>query len=216
MAQPKRPVQPAPIVAELGRPETPEEMAARKAASSKRYRDSKTPNNLVIALVASLAVVLVTVMIVVRPAPEPSDPIDYVSIAGQVQPDYDTAIARPVLPEEWRANAARIETGADGVAEWYIGFVTPSGQFAAITQGIEANPTWLASTLRNGLATGTTTVSGTSWDVYDRRGADDVGNLEYAMATVIDTSTLVLFGTASADEFDTLAAAALASIEETP
>jgi hypothetical protein len=206
----------APIVAELGRPETPEETAARKAASSKRYRDSKTPINLVIALLASLAIVLVIVVIVVRPAPPAADPIDYTAIAAQVQPDHDATIASPTLPEGWLANAARIQFGADGVAEWYIGFVTPEGDFAAVTQGIDANPTWLAATLRNGFATGTATVDGRTWDVYDRRDAEDIGNLAYAMTTEIDASTIVLFGTASDEEFETLAAAVDASVSATP
>ena len=37
------------VVAELGRPETPDETAARKAASSAAYRSSKTVRNLVVA-----------------------------------------------------------------------------------------------------------------------------------------------------------------------
>ena len=41
------------VVAELGRPETPDETAARKAASSAAYRSSKTVRNLVVALLVS-------------------------------------------------------------------------------------------------------------------------------------------------------------------
>ena len=47
------------IVAELGRPETPQETADRKAASSARYRSSKTFRNLVAALLITIAVVAV-------------------------------------------------------------------------------------------------------------------------------------------------------------
>lgn len=208
---PKEPAGP-PIVAELGRPETPEETAARKAASSKRYRDSKTSLNLVVALVASLAIVLVTVMIVVRPAPPPAEPVDYAGIAAQVQRGYEATIASPALSEEWRSNSARIETGRDGVPVWYIGFVTPKGDFAAVTQGIDANPTWVAATLEGGFATGTTTVGQVTWDVYDRRSNDDIGNFAYAMTTVIGDSTLVLHGTADDDEFTELAEAVARSM----
>lgn len=204
--------QQAPIVAELGRPETPEETAERKAASSRRYRESKTSINLVVALVASLAIVLITVMIVVRPAPPPADPVDYAAIATQVQADIGDVVANPELGSDWTANAARVSTGADGVTRWYVGFVTPESGFAAVTQGIDANPTWLATTLEGGFATGTTTISGHTWDIYDRRDGDDIGNFAYAMATVIGTSTVVLHGTASDEEFAELAAAVSASM----
>lgn len=216
MARTQGPERPAPIVAELGRPETPEEMAARKAASSKRYRDSKTSLNLVIALIASFAIVLITVAIVVRPSAPEGEAIDYRAIAAQVQPGYDATIASPDLPDDWRANDARITTGADGVTAWYIGFVTPAGDFAAVTQGIDANPTWLAATLRNGFATTTATIDGRTWDIYDRRDSEAPGNLAYAMSTEIDASTFALFGTASNEEFITLAAAVAASAESAP
>ncbi|MBF0671650.1 MAG: DUF4245 domain-containing protein [Salinibacterium sp.] len=200
------------MVAELGRPETPEETAARKAASSRRYRESKTSINLLVALFASLALVLVTVMIVVRPAPPPADPVEYSEIASQVQADIGEVVADPALGSDWVANAARVSKGADGVSRWYIGFVTPEKDFAAITQGIDANPTWLAATLEGGFATGTATIAGQDWDIYDRRDGDDIGNFAYAMATVIGTSTIVLHGTASDEEFAELAAAVTASM----
>lgn len=204
--------QQAPIVAELGRPETPEEAAARRAASSRRYRESKTSINLVVALLASLAIVLVIVVIVVRPSPPPAEPVDYSYVAAQVQPGYDETIADPALPSDWRANSARITSGRDGVAEWYIGFVTPAQDFVALTQGIDANPTWLAAKLDGGLATGTATIDGVVWDIYDRREAEDIGNLAYAMTAVVESGTIVLHGTAGDDEFRTVAAAVGASV----
>ncbi|MCW4386451.1 DUF4245 domain-containing protein [Salinibacterium sp. SYSU T00001] len=205
----------APIVAELGRPETPEETAARKAASSQRYRDSKTPINLVVALVASLAIVLVTVMIVVRPDAPAVEPTDYQAVAAQVQPDFEETLAAPVLPEGWWANAARISRGGDGVSEWYIGFVTPTQNFAAVTQGIDANPTWLQATLEGALATGTTSLAGHTWDIYDHRNDEDAGNFAFAMTTVVGASTVVIHGTATEDEFETLARATIAAVQET-
>ena len=54
------------VVAELGRPETPSETAARKAESSRVYRSSQTFRNLIAALLASVAVVLVIAFAVPR------------------------------------------------------------------------------------------------------------------------------------------------------
>ena len=60
------------IVAELGRPETAEETAQRKAENSRKHRANQTALNLVGATVASLAIVAFLVIVVVRPAPAPT------------------------------------------------------------------------------------------------------------------------------------------------
>jgi hypothetical protein len=44
------------VVAELGRPETPAETAARKAESSRLHRQRQTVNNLVYSLIATLGI----------------------------------------------------------------------------------------------------------------------------------------------------------------
>ena len=54
------------VVAELGRPETPEETAARQAENSLKHRQRQTVTNLVLALGASLLVVLALVLLVPR------------------------------------------------------------------------------------------------------------------------------------------------------
>ena len=46
------------IVAELGRPETPDETAARKAESSRVHRESQNTRNLVAALIVTIAIVM--------------------------------------------------------------------------------------------------------------------------------------------------------------
>ncbi|MEO7348435.1 MAG: DUF4245 domain-containing protein, partial [Terrimesophilobacter sp.] len=79
MSAPKEPR----VVAELGRPETPQEAADRRAEASRVRRQSKTFVNLVIALLASLAVVAVVVLVVVRPDAAPREPIDYAAIAAE-------------------------------------------------------------------------------------------------------------------------------------
>lgn len=192
------------VVAELGRPETPQETADRRAEASHMRRQNNTLFNLVIALLASLAVVAIIVLVVVRPDAGPREPVDYRSIA--VQASASVTLAAPDLSSDWRANSAIYSGGpADGVANWYVGFVTPDEQFIALHQGIDANPTWLANELAGMKATGSTTIDGIEWTVYDRRGAKDVGNRAYALSTVGAQSTYVLYGTASDVEFTTLA-----------
>ena len=56
-----RPSRESRVVAELGRPETAEETAARKAENSRNHRSRQTVNNLVYSLLATLGIVVVIV-----------------------------------------------------------------------------------------------------------------------------------------------------------
>ena len=70
------------IVAELGRPETPQETADRKAASSARYRSSKTFRNLVAALLITIAVVADVYLGVPRGSLAEPEPAEVPAAAG--------------------------------------------------------------------------------------------------------------------------------------
>jgi Protein of unknown function (DUF4245) len=201
-----------PIVAELGRPETPEEAAGRKAQASRTHRENQTFQNLAFALLACLIVVLVTVLVVVRPDPPAPPAVDYRTIASEAGSTVPLAV--PDLPSTWRSNSAMFdEKPADGVAQWYIGFVTPTQQFVGFRQGLNANPTWLANQLSGRTVTGTTTIGGVVWQVYEHRNVQDAGNLAYALSATSGDSDLVLFGTASDEEFGTIALSVAASVK---
>jgi hypothetical protein len=207
--QPRRENAPR-VVAELGRPETPEETAARKAENSRKHRENQTLINLVYSLVATLAVVLVLVLVVVRPEAPPRAPVNYGLIAKQNQPDASQTLIVPILPPEWTANSATLETGTDGITSWYIGLLTPSQQFIAMTQGIEANPTWVATLLNSSISTGSEDIEGIKWQVFDNRDATSngeavPGNLAYAMVATVGANTYILNGTADTNEFRTVA-----------
>jgi hypothetical protein len=193
------------VVAELGRPETPEETARRKAEASARRRSNQTVFNLVVATAASLLIVLFLVVVVVRPSAPPRPPVDYQAIAAEA----GVAAIAPRLPDTWTANAAELET-VGGVRTWSIGFLTPEGQFIALEQGLDANPTWLAQAVDGVAATGSTRVGGLEWSVYDDRDAQDPGNYAFSMSAETDRGIVVLHGTASDAEFALLAEAVAA------
>ena len=190
------------IVAELGRPETPEETARRKAEASARRRSNQTVFNLVVATGASLLIVLFLVFVVVRPAAPPRPPVDYHAIAAEAGDD----VLAPELPTTWSANAAELET-VGGVRTWSIGFLTPDAQFIALEQGLDANPTWLAQAVDGAVPTGSVSIEGLEWVLYDQRDADDPGNYAFSMSSETERGIVVLHGTASDEEFALLAAA---------
>ena len=185
----------------------PQESAPTIEERRAARRANQTTFNLVIALVASLGVVLLLVLVVVRPDMQPRT-VDWIAAGEASQSSVEATLAVPELPEGWSANRAQlVPTPADGVTRWEIGFLTPGGEFIALVQGIDANPSWLVTEVKNERATGETRLGGLTWDAYDRRDAPDPGNYEYLLTTTVDASTIVLHGTASDDEFETLAAA---------
>ena len=195
-----------PVVAELGRPETPGETAARKAENSRQHRANQTLRNLIWSLVATLAVVAVLVFVVVRPDPVNVGPVDYATVAEQAQGDIPVPLAAPTLPAGWSANEAELRT-SKGVTAWYIGFLTPGGDFIAMNQGFDANPTWIDGLLEGAAPTGSRTIGPVNWVEYDQRTSKDPGNVAYALVHDANGVSLVLNGTASDKDFGTLAAA---------
>lgn len=197
------------VVAELGRPETPEETAARKAQNSRNHRARQTTKNLVFALIASLAVLAVMVIMVPRSETNLAKPVDVAAVAKQAQGAFADPIAVPQLTPGWSSNAAEIRrSDADKVTEWYAGYLSPSGGYIGLHQARDANPSWVAAQLARQAATGPTTIAGINWTVYDHRNTDDdIGNARYALETEHNGRTYLLVGTATEAEFTELAAA---------
>lgn len=198
------------VVAELGRPETPEETAARKAQNSANHRNRQTVNNLVYSLIATVALVVLIVLMVPRGNPTATmDPIDYATIAQQAEGAEPDPLLVPKLPSDWSSNSAELRTRtADRVDSWYIGLLTPKGQYIGIVQGFEANDSWVAEQVNRSMIAGTREIDGVRWDIYDNRASTgNTGNVEYALTTKAGASSIVVFGTADDDEFRTVASA---------
>ncbi|MFC4223287.1 DUF4245 domain-containing protein [Lysinibacter cavernae] len=195
------------VVAELGRPETPAETAARKAENSRLYKSRKTINNLVLSLIATLGVVVVIVLAVPRGDYTVDRSVDFVSVAAEAQPSVTQPLVVPELPDGWKANAAELRhSKTDNVTSWYIGWVTPNEQFAALSQGLDSNPSWVANELEKTLASGTETIGGIQWTVYDNREShEDIGNVAYALATERNGNDYLVYGTADPSELTVLA-----------
>jgi hypothetical protein len=200
------------IVAELGRPETPDETAARKAENSRAHRANQTTRNLILAMLASLAIVLFIVLVVVRPSTNLVKSVSYRTVASQAQPDVAETLAAPPLPAGWKSNDAELKSDAGKTVTWYVGLITPKQQFIAIEQGIHTSNTWFGSLLGKDQPTGHETIAGIRWTVYNQRTASGVGNFPYSLSGTVGSSHLVLHGTASDAEFRVLATAISAQL----
>jgi hypothetical protein len=202
------------VVAELGRPETPQETADRKADARATRRRNQTATNLVIATIASLLIALFFGVLMSDTSGEGEvDVVDYATVAEQAQPGVSGAtLAVPELPAGWRANRAEIQRGADGVVAWRIGFVTPDNRYLGLLQGVDANATWTLSQFEDAGVTGELDAGGATWTVHGMLGETEA--LRGAgLDTTVGSSTYVLFGTASEAEFTELADAVLATAD---
>lgn len=197
-----------PVVAELGRPETPQETWERKDTARRARRQHQTAFNLVLALIASLGIVVFLVAVVARPDTTVDRDVDYRQVASQAAVPGVT-LAVPSLPDSYTSNRADFtDRAADGVDVWTVGLLTPDKQFIGLQQGIDANATWVADQLDQHAATGSRTIDGTKWTVYDRRDqGKDAGNQAYSLVTTFGRNTIVLAGTADDRSFRTVAAA---------
>jgi len=198
------------VVAELGRPETPAETAARKAESSRLHRQRQTVNNLVYSLIATLGIVLVIVLMVPRNNPGTvGKSVDWRSVAAQGKGTEPEPLLSPDLPSGWKANAAELRTGGvAGIDDWHIGFIAPDSQYVGLDQGFKADDTWVVTELDSIRATGSKTIDGVQWVVYDNRnGQSSSSDVTYGLVAQDGSSTVVLGGTASAKDFETVARA---------
>lgn len=197
-----------PIVAELGRPETAEEKASRVAAARAKRRSNQSTKNLVLSLGASLAIVLFLVLVAVQTAPE-TPAVDFEATAQEAADGLDRQVVAPVFPAQWTPTRAEL-TATLGVAEWRSVFVTngdPDGSLTMV-QGFDADTTWLSEVLRLGRTEGdAVTIGERAWTLYDRRENENLGLRQYALVTDTPDSIVVLYGSATEDEFALLATA---------
>jgi len=183
------------VVAELGRPETPEEAAERKAAHSAAYRSSQNVRNLIAALIVTLGVVLVVVFAVPRGTPAPQDDIDVAALAERISASEGRTLVVPGVPDEWRVNVARVE--GDTTRAWTIVYVPGEEQgFVRVAQGFDADPAWTTRVLRGADADETVTLDGVEWTRYDIADPEAAGNVTRALSAEAGADVVLVYGNA--------------------
>ena len=208
------------IAAHLGRPETPDEIAARKAESSRIYRGSQTFRNLIVALVVSLAVVAVIVWGVPRGEASEPAPINVAAIAADAEETTGHDAIVPDAPDDWRVNSARLENG--DVTTWSIAYVPTETGFLRLSQGFDADETWAARVLGGAAPTDAVTIDGVRWDVYEISDPEANANVSYALGTQAGADHVLVYGSSEPEVAADLAALvadqidALATAEGTP
>ena len=187
------------IVAELGRPETASETAARKAENSRLYRSRKTMNNLVFSLLVTVGLVAVIYLMVPRGTGDFEDrSVDVAQAAADAGASH--ALAVPEVPDTWKAKQAGL-TNENGLLYWQVLYTTENGAFATVMQayapdGSPVSEKWIATKLEDQDPTGSEQLGGMSWTVYDHqeRRADQV-NMRFGLEGSFEGDTVLVFGT---------------------
>lgn len=187
------------VVAELGRPETASETAARKAESSRIYRSSQNVRNLVAGLIATLAVVAIIVFAVPRGDLRPQEAIDAPAIAEKVSATTGHTALVPALPDLWRVNRASLEGGAP--AAWTVVYApteeSPDTGFVTFAQVFGGTDAWVPSNIAGASADGTVAVDGVEWTEFTVRASEASRNVSYALGTQAGDDYIVLYGAAT-------------------
>lgn len=212
------------VVAELGRPETPSETAARKAHDSRMYRQRKTVNNLVFSLLVSMGMVLV-IFLLTQPGEDvfKDRSVDVAELAESAAPSAARPLAAPQVPAEWKAKQAELR-GSGGVSSWHVNYTTVDAAtgteaYAAVVQaftadGAPVDETWIAQQLEGQVPTGDEQIEGIHWIVYEHGDRDrEQSNVLFALQGEWQGDTILVYGTDTPANLRVLAASVAKSLE---
>ncbi|GAB3454800.1 hypothetical protein GCM10027436_56510 [Actinophytocola sediminis] len=114
-------------------------------------------------------------------------------------------VRQPELSARWRANSSStssIGEGADADVVVRVGWVTPSGRYLQLSQsGGDAQAVLAAETGESAAASRSVEVAGVTWDEHASRRE------EVAWLTTFDGTVTVVTGSATEEEFRTMAEA---------
>lgn len=205
------------IVAELGRPETPEETASRKAAASAAYRSSQTMRHLIAALLITVGIVFVIYLGVPRGEPAPQDPVSVSDVATTASESTGLSLVTPETPEFWQVNKAELSPGDPSV--WNIVYApnTETG-YLNLSQAFTTENTWVSGFLQGAAPSATVELGGLVWNQYELKNSSQRGNISYALSYQMADSIVLLYSSGLdpvvTDEFATNIAPSLLDTEE--
>ncbi len=203
-----------PVVAELGRPETPEETAERKAAASRAYRSSQTMRNLIAAMLVTLGMLAIIVFAVPRGTLATPAPVDIATLAAEAESVMQRPVLMPDLGDQWRVNAAELGGGPVTVWDITLAPATQAGRgFARIAQAFDQNAAWAPLRLSGTAPTGTVQAGGYTWDEFVMRTPESTANISYALGTQAGRDYVLIYGSLTAEATAALAASLTAQLE---
>ncbi|CDJ99178.1 Amino acid transporters [Microbacterium sp. C448] len=206
------------VVAELGRPETPDETAARKAESSRVYRSSQTFRNLIAAIIVTVVVVFIVIFGVPRGELPERESIDPAPIAEQASESLGRSVIVPAVPSDWRVNIAELSSDGGssdgGSSSWSIAYVPDDEGFIRFAQAFDTDELWARSALAGTAPTETLQIEGVEWDVFEPADPSRAANISYALGTQAGADYVLLYGAVSPEQAAELATIVASDVKE--
>jgi hypothetical protein len=201
------------VVAELGRPETPDETAARKAESSRVYRSSQTFRNLIAAIIVTVVVVFIVIFGVPRGELPERESIDPAPIAEQATESLGRSVIVPAVPSDWRVNVAEVSSDG-GSSSWSIAYVPDDEGFIRFAQAFDTDEVWARSALAGSSPTDSVQIAGIEWDVFEPADPSRAANISYALGTQAGSDYVLLYGAVSPEQAAELATIVASDVEQ--
>jgi hypothetical protein len=174
--------------------------------SAARHRARQTVINLILALGASIGLVVTLVLIVPRDDSSRIREIDYTAISQKAKADSGFDVITITPPENWWSNNAMLTTNnIDTVPVFKAGFVGSDIKYVGYTQAFNANPTWLALSLNGKVLTKEYSSNHYKWDVYESIVKNEPKKtMDYIMVlNYKDQDYMLVYGVAEDSEFKT-------------
>ncbi|MEU8924462.1 DUF4245 domain-containing protein [Kitasatospora sp. NPDC048545] len=175
------------------------------AAESKGMRGRQTVRDMVLSMLAVGFVVWIGYLFLPHDAnSDPVHVVEYKVAAASAKRAAPYPLLSPDgLSDRWRATSVSYRSADQSNGKgnsWHLGFVTPSGQYAAVEQSDAPRDSLLADKVAGGKPDGASDVAGRTWDRVQ-------GDKARALTAQTGTGTAVLTGTASYEELAELAQA---------
>ncbi|MFG2817787.1 DUF4245 domain-containing protein [Kitasatospora sp. NPDC048365] len=168
--------------------------------SSKRGR--QTVRDMILSMLAVGGVAAVGFVFLPHSAGDGVHTVDYRSALASAKRAAPFPVLGPQgLSDRWRATSVEYRADKNGHEVWHLGFVTPSGQYAAVEQSAVDRDTLLADKVPGFTADGSSTVAGQEWPRFK---GERYRGLTHPAGT---TGTTVVTGTATYEELAQLAEA---------
>ena len=173
--------------------------------SAARHRARQTVINLVLALAASVGLVVTLVLIVPRDDSSRIKEVDYVAISQSAKETSGLNVITINPPKDWWSNNAGLFTNnVDTVPVFKAGFVGSDVKYIGYTQAFSANATWLALLLNGKVLTDTYNSGHYEWEIYKSIIENKPAKtMDYVMVMKHKIADYVLlYGVAEESEFD--------------
>lgn len=170
-------------------------------AGKNNSRSRQTVRDMVLSMLAVGVVAALTYVFVPHSGGDGVHVIDYrAALASAKRAAPYPVLAPEGLPGHWRPTSVDYRRDAQGDAVWHLGFVTPSGAYAAVEQSDADRATAVAAAVPGGQPDGDAAVGGHPWQRYQ-------GDRYRGLAEQTGSAVTVVTGSASYGELTQLAQA---------